>query len=713
MNSEAQANKTTEQASPIDTRNIQLPEQLGPLTERLAAKVHHHWMQQRLADGWHLGPKRDEDARESPLLIEYDKLSEEEKRYDRITALETVKSILALGFTINPPASGGAEEISEEQLLRWQSCKSISELLSARRWVQEQNIADPRAYRVLAHQLLRKGEPLVAYDVAYDGLKLAHGDLRLQQLQALALARSGVTARANSILTALWEAGNTDPETSGLLARTHKDLWLALCERCEGREHLQKAQTLYQSGYENAVAKDDIDGGVYNGINAASTALLMGDSAVAARLAAEVAALCDRRAPPDYWSLASKAEAMLVRGDFEAAETLYGEAGGDSTISAGDLSATRKQARLLLRALGRDSGDLDHCFPLTAVRVVRTDLRRCRKMKFDEVRELTERAIAGKKRYFAYFCVLSDYDLAVVEGMLHGGQEVHLVLPVPLDIAASAAALGVEPERVKAILEGCASVLVASGLRAKSSLVNRHYAELLRDGSALLHAQALDAQWAMVDLVCDEDGMRLEPAEMKSTSGEFSMVIGESSGRAPERIRGILFADAVHFSRLNEDQVEIFSKEFLGAIAELIDGSMHKPLTRNTWGDGLYFVFKELSDAGQFALELREKIVSTDWSTKGLPKELSLRIALHAGPVFKIMDPVTREEIFTGVHVSRGARIEPITPPGEVYASENFAAIAAARKIADFRCEYVGQLPLAKGYGTFGIYHLRARDGGG
>jgi class 3 adenylate cyclase len=60
--------------------------------------------------------------------------------------------------------------------------------------------------------------------------------------------------------------------------------------------------------------------------------------------------------------------------------------------------------------------------------------------------------------------------------------------------------------------------------------------------------------------------------------------------------------------------------------------------------------------------------------------------------------------------VSRGARIEPITPPGEVYASENFAAIAAAQKIADFRCEYVGQLPLAKGSGTFGIYHVRGRE---
>ena len=702
----------TEYARPIDTRKIIVPTELEQLTERLAANVHQHWMQQRIADGWRPGPRRNQETKETPLLVPYEQLSEEEKLYDRITAMETVKAILALGFTITSPAPGGSpEELAEELLQKWQCCGSISELLSARRYVQEQNITDPRAYRILAQQLLRKGEPLIAYDIACDGLKLAKGDVRLQQLQALALARGGATAPANRILTALWDSGHTDPETSGLLARTHKDLWLSLCERCEGADHLKKANDLYQRGYESALGKGDIDGGIYNGINAASTALLMGDTAAAAKYAAEVAELCDKRDPPDYWSLASKAEALLVRGEFDAAEQVYREAGRDDKVSAGDLSATRKQARLLLRALGRDSGDLDHCFPLTAIRIVRIDLRRCRNKQFDELRRQTDQAIAGKKRHFAYVCVLSHHDLAIVEGMLNGGHEVHVVLPVPLDIPAVATALGVPPERLKAILEGCASVLVASGLRAKSSRVNCHYAELLRDGSALLHAQALDAHWAMVDLVCDEDGMRLEPAEVKSSTD--SMAIGESADRAPERIRGILFADAVHFSRLNEDQVEIFSKEFLGAIADLIDGTMHKPLTRNTWGDGLYFVFKELSDAGEFALELREKITGTDWSTKGLPKELSLRIALHAGPVFKIMDPVTQQDVFTGVHVSRGARIEPITPPGEVYASENFAAIAAAQKIADFRCEYVGQLPLAKGYGTFGIYHVRGRESGG
>ncbi len=693
-----------EDVGPIDTRNIKLPEELVQLTERVAANVHHRWVQQRLAEGWRSGAKRNDDTRESPLLVPYDQLNEQDKEYDRITALEAVKSILALGFGISPPTSNGPTELSEEMLKRWGSSQSVSELLSARRFVQEKNIADPRAYRILAHQLLRKGEPLIAYDVASDGLKLAEGDVRLLQLQALVLARSGATGPANRILAALWDSGHTDPETTGMLARTHKDLWLMLCDQCEGAEHLQKAHDLYKTGYENACRIGDINGGIYNGINAASTALLMGNNVTASKLAEAVSALCDRRDPPDYWSLASKAEAMLVRQDLESAERLYDEAAAVGAASSGDLSATRKQVRLLLTAIGRDPQSFDRCFPVPAIHIVRTVLRMPPAPKqHDELRRQAEAVVPKDGKHFLYVGVLSYPDLAVVEAFLDGGHEVHVVLPVSPDGSAMADEQGVAPEKLRAVLDRCASVLVASWLRAKSSVVNTQYAELLRDGLALLHAQALDTELITEDLVRDGKVMRLAAAKIMATPPR-------PVAAAEERIRAILFADAANFSQLNEDQVETFSRDFLGTIAEVIDHSLHKPLSQKTWGDGLCFVFETLSDAGQFALELRDRIVSTDWAAKGLPKELNLRIALHAGPVFEIMDPVTERKDFTGVHVSRGARIEPKTPPGQVYASENFAAIAAAQRIMDFRCEYVGQLPLAKGYGTFRTYHVTGRD---
>jgi adenylate cyclase len=146
---------------------------------------------------------------------------------------------------------------------------------------------------------------------------------------------------------------------------------------------------------------------------------------------------------------------------------------------------------------------------------------------------------------------------------------------------------------------------------------------------------------------------------------------------------------------LNEDQLPVFVNEFLQSVADLHDRSGVKTGKRNTWGDGLFLVLEEIGEAGRFALDLTESIRSTDWEAKGLPANLGLRTALHAGPVYLCTDPITRELNCIGTHVSHAARIEPITPTNEVYASEVFAALAVAQGITEFSCRYVGHIPLA------------------
>jgi len=172
----------------------------------------------------------------------------------------------------------------------------------------------------------------------------------------------------------------------------------------------------------------------------------------------------------------------------------------------------------------------------------------------------------------------------------------------------------------------------------------------------------------------------------------------------------MLFADAVGFSKLTEPEVPRFVQHFLGAIAELSEKFRETIIAKNTWGDGLYFVFSDVDLAGKFALELANLAATTKWEEKGLRAGLNLRIGLHAGPVYEFDDPITGTRSYSGTHVSRAARIEPITPPGQVYASEAFAALAAAQGAGSFTCDYVGQTPMAKGYGTLPTYHVRSRS---
>ena len=88
--------------TPRDTSDVELPASVRDLTELLAKNAHENWARQRMDDGWKYGRKRDDARKEHPSLIPYEDLSESEKEYDRRTAMETLKTILSLGYRIDP-----------------------------------------------------------------------------------------------------------------------------------------------------------------------------------------------------------------------------------------------------------------------------------------------------------------------------------------------------------------------------------------------------------------------------------------------------------------------------------------------------------------------------------------------------------------------------------------------------------------------------------
>ena len=88
------------QPQPFDDSKIPLPEELEPLKEELSKNVHEVWAAGRLAAGWKYGPVRDERKKEHPCLIPYEDLSEEEKDFDRATALSTIRFILSKGYLL-------------------------------------------------------------------------------------------------------------------------------------------------------------------------------------------------------------------------------------------------------------------------------------------------------------------------------------------------------------------------------------------------------------------------------------------------------------------------------------------------------------------------------------------------------------------------------------------------------------------------------------
>jgi hypothetical protein len=85
---------------PIDTSGVTLSAEVLELTEVLARNTHNVWARQRSSEGWRYGPLRDDSLKQHPRLLPYEELPESEKEYDRLTAMEALKTLIVFGYRI-------------------------------------------------------------------------------------------------------------------------------------------------------------------------------------------------------------------------------------------------------------------------------------------------------------------------------------------------------------------------------------------------------------------------------------------------------------------------------------------------------------------------------------------------------------------------------------------------------------------------------------
>lgn len=199
------------------------------------------------------------------------------------------------------------------------------------------------------------------------------------------------------------------------------------------------------------------------------------------------------------------------------------------------------------------------------------------------------------------------------------------------------------------------------------------------------------------------DTRGLGPADISATSAiRHRNWVNE----APQHICAVVFADAVGYHGLREREIPTFVRHYLSCATEVLQALGIAPLVKNSWGDGLYFVFDTVREAGLFAVDFRDRIASTDWRELGLDRSLNVRIAAHAGPLYRIYDPIFGQWSYVGSHVTRTARLEPSTDPGKVFASLPFVALAAAEHVTEFTDRPAGRRQLVKEAGDMTVFEL-------
>lgn len=86
--------------TPIDLSDVVLAEELNELLEAMAENAHDVWAVERQAQGWTYGPARNDELKQTPCMVEYSKLPDSEKKFDRDMAVNTLKLVMKLGYDL-------------------------------------------------------------------------------------------------------------------------------------------------------------------------------------------------------------------------------------------------------------------------------------------------------------------------------------------------------------------------------------------------------------------------------------------------------------------------------------------------------------------------------------------------------------------------------------------------------------------------------------
>jgi len=616
-------------------------------------------------------------------------------------------------------------------------------------------------YTLLAQAALRFGETFLALDIVKVGcavleeagrnknINVQDAMIQLIHVKALALARLGSLIEAHELLeNATRECEST--EIAAGMARTLKDLSFLSPDEPSRIAKLRKSNELYLESY---IRRPD----AFTGINAAATALWLGEIETARSLAREVRELCQtilQSNPDDVWSSATLAESLLIDGFFNEAVSQYGKARKAMAKAHrwGDIATMRKQAIRHCEKLGLDASLLNAELRQVLVSfsghmMDRPDRPHPRfpASSENEVRLRIRDALDRIEPAFGYSSAACGSDILFLEEMQRRGADTVVVLPwCKEDFLHSSVRIATEgnwEKRFNDVLDHASSVVYLSNqTEPAQSEITYEYLIECTNGMMTLNADSLSAE---IIPLAFWDGAPGDGSGGTSSFVEFWRrrsvepiiikppdVSGPTSGRplpasgAARRnsltvsigqpcIKTMLFADVVGSSKIPERLVSDFVSSFLGSISRLIVNDSDRPISFNTWGDAVFFIFDEPGQAGRFALRMLDEVARVNWKELGFSVDLSFRIGLHTGPMLMCVDPVTRQFNFFGAHVSHAARIEPVVRPGEAWATEAFAAYTRLSKDWNsdrigFHLDYLGQVDFAKKYGTYPLFRVNA-----
>ncbi len=567
----------------------------------------------------------------------------------------------------------------------------------------------------------RAGDFIHAYDLARQALTQHPDDMRLEHRALLALVRSGAIDAAEARIATLAADGVIDgiadehlaSELGGLRARLFKDRAFSEMgpERCK---LFRLSAEAYQHAFERQSTR------AFLAINAASMWLFAEEYDRSRNMARIALRLANSEEP--YYALATIGEAQILLNDLGAARDAFAAAGRHAP-GLDQIRTTRIQVKRICAAKGIDF-PIDEVLPVAPVVCLITNTRLASgAFERGEHLKQVKAALEAKFAEFAtaiVFCTLRNpFDVLAASAFLDLGAEVNLVLPSRVETCSTefVAKFGL---RFQEDLFHClrrvheTRVVSPEAHCNEAAVLELTLAQMT--GAALLRGQQIDGQVLVLianasspDRV-DDLIFLVEPlANVQQIAVSTANIDVADTRRVA---RAMIFGDVKGFSKLSESDMPIFLDRVIGGVADELMPLADAIEYAETAGDGIYLVVSDTATAARCCLALQRAVRPQRIAAAGLPGFIALRVSAHIGPVTLGYDRLAKREKFYGSEVIRTARIEPITPPGGIYVTEQFAATLYATAGSEFRCEYAGIQEMAKNYGECRMYALRAAGPG-
>jgi class 3 adenylate cyclase len=470
----------------------------------------------------------------------------------------------------------------------------------------------------------------------------------------------------------------------------------------------------------------------YTAVNVATLTMLYGDEDSAAEWAKIAIGHCEAEHPTSsvatYYNAATAAEAALVLGDLAQTVWELNRAAFAGLEEKATRATTLRQLKLICAHKGLNADEIlaairipDIMFYAGHIIAPPGETGRFPAETEASVKKRIEDWLDTHQVSSAYGSLAAGADILFAEACLERDINLHVILPFSADefLETSVARSGDNwVHRFEFCMAKCAAEAADScdvSYATKDAFLNDEvlfeYGSRYAMGVAMLHAGHLTTSARLVAVYDGRNGSGLDVDIIDLESAvepQRQFLAAEQASELPKRVpKAVMFGDVVGFSKLREQDIPRFHSDFMGLISGHLKSYEDRIRCRNSWGDAIYIVFHDVVDAARFGLEIQSKIEDLKFIPDGADSPLSLRLAIHYGPVFDGVDGFIQTPSCFGAHVTHAARIEPVTPPGVVYVTE---AMAAELKLIDeeaVTCDFVGPISSAKGFGDMLLYALR------